>query len=215
MKIRSFLQTALITGAAIVLTAATASASLVTYSTNAAGTEFTSDDSLTLTNSFGATATLTFTPNGGSTSGVPSNIDLGDFLVTCAACSTQTIGAGSYFNAFTFDLVVTDTTDGATGEFVGTSSGGTVYSDVSQVSIVWSPLQLGPGTSHALTGNFGTTEFGITPTSLIVAPNSGTPPGDTTIQGTVNSSAIPEPATFGLMGGALLALGIFRRKILR
>jgi hypothetical protein len=216
MKIRNLIQAAAVTGTAITFLAASASASTITYSTNAAGTEFTNDSSLTLNDSLGAAATITFTPNGGSTSGVPSNIDLGDFLVTCTTCSTQAQGAGSFFNAFTFDLVITDSTDGATGEFVGTSTGGQIYSNASTIVIDWSPLQLGPGTTGALTGSFAATDFTVSHATLeIVAPNSGTPPGDTTVQGFVSSSAVPEPATFGLMGGALLAFGIFRKRVSR
>ena len=56
----------------------------------------------------------------------------------------------------------------------------------------------------------GATENTTVVVSLIVAPNSGTPPGDTTIQGQV--SATPEPATLSLIGGALLGLGFLRRK---
>jgi hypothetical protein len=44
------------------------------------------------------------------------------------------------------------------------------------------------------------------------APNSGTNAGGTTVQGFVDSAAIPEPATLGLVGGALLGLGILKRK---
>lgn len=73
------------------------------------------------------------------------------------------------------------------------------------------PLSMGPQGNNALTGNFGSTVFDmVAPISLIVAPNSGTPPGDTTIQGQLSSS--PEPATFGLIGGALIGLGLLRRK---
>jgi len=65
-----------------------------------------------------------------------------------------------------------------------------------------------------MTGNFGTTIFDmVSPTSLIVAPNSGAIPGDTTIQGQL--SATPEPAALSMIGGALLAFGFLRRKNFR
>jgi hypothetical protein len=77
------------------------------------------------------------------------------------------------------------------------------------VQVNWqAPLFFGPGTTNALSGNFGTTRFDmVSPTSLIVAPNSGTPPGDTTIQGQLETIT-PEPATFGLIGGALIGLSL-------
>jgi len=42
----------------------------------------------------------------------------------------------------------------------------------------------------------------VSPTSLIVAPNSGAIPGDTTIQGQVSST--PEPAALSMIGGAFV-----------
>lgn len=106
-------------------------------------------------------------------------------------------------------------TDSATGRFVGTSTGGTVFSDVSQLTINWAPLQLGPGTNNAISGNFGTTIFTTTIFTGIVAPNSGAVPGQSTVQGFVTSSAVPEPATLSLIGAALLGLGMLRRKRVR
>jgi hypothetical protein len=204
-------QAASTVGLALIMMAASVNASTITYNTNAAGTKFVGG-TLVLNSNVGAAATLTYVPNVSSTSGVPSNIDLGDFLLACPSCGTQLQGAGSFFNAFSFDLVITDTTDGATGMFVGTSTGGSVWSNVSQITINWLPLILGPGGTNALTGNFGTTYFTTTTFTGIAAPNSGTPAGDTTVQGTVNSSAVPEPASFGLIGAGLLGLGILGRK---
>ncbi len=87
-------------------------------------------------------------------------MNFGNFTLVCETCTTQAIGTGSFFSAFTFDLVFTDVTDGATGIFVGTSTGGDVFSDVSQVTINWAPLMLGPGTPYALVG-FVLVGFGL------------------------------------------------------
>jgi len=60
-------------------------------------------------------------------------------------------------------LVVDDTTSGACGKFVGTSTGGTVSSNSSKMQINWtapSGLQIGPGTNNTASGNFGPTIFG-------------------------------------------------------
>ncbi len=219
MKLGRLLQFALIAASVLIL-AASATASTINYTTNAAGTIFFSgagtitDGGLQLDSNGGTeAATLTFVPNSTSGVGVPSNIDLGDFLLVCSACTTQAVGTGdATFGAFTFDLVVSDTTDGATGEFVGTSSGGLVYSNESTINIFWSPLQVGPGGAGALTGSFGPTYFIITSPTGIVAPNSGTPPGDTTVQGFVTSTAVPEPATMAMVGGLFVGLAALARK---
>jgi len=193
--------------------AGSASASTVTYNTNAAGTGFNGTGNLVLNSSLGAAATLTYKPDPNTTTGVPSNVNFGNFTLVCSLCGTQAMGPGSSFSSFMFDLVITDVTDGnATGQFVGSSTGGSVWSDVSQITINWSPLQLGPGTNHAASGNFGPTFFGTSSFTGIVAPNSGQVHGQSTIQGTVNSTLVPEPATLSLVGGALLGLGMLRRK---
>lgn len=214
MNITQMIRTASITGAAFLMLAATAAAATITFNTNAAGTGF-GGTNLALDNTSGEAATLTFIPALDTVTGVPSNVNFGNFTLVCSTCSTQALGVGSTFAAFTFDLVVTDITDGgATGKFVGTSTGGTVYSNVSPIKINWAPLLLGPGMSNALSGDFGPTVFGTSIFTAIVAPNSGAVPGQSTIQGDVDSasSAVPEPATLGLVGGALLAIGLWRRK---
>ncbi len=198
---------------AIALFAVAAIAAPVTFNTNAAGTGF-GGTSLTLANTSGVAATLTFIPDGNTTVGVPSNVNFGNFTLVCATCTTQTVGTGSFFNPFTFDLILTDVTDGATGRFVGTSTGGNVYSDVSQITVNWAPLVLGPGTTNALTGSFGPTSFSTTVFTGIVAPNSGAVPGQSTVQGFVDTNPVPEPATYASVGIALIALGLARRRAL-
>ena len=214
MNITQMIRTASITGAAFLMLAATAAAATITFNTNAAGTGF-GGTTLALNSTSGEAATLTFIAALDTVTGVPSNVNFGNFTLVCGTCSTQAGGVGATFGAFTFDLVVTDVTDGgATGEFVGTSLGGTVYSNVSPIVINWSPLQIGPGTTGALTGDFGPTLFATSVFTGIVAPNSGAVPGQSTVQGFVDSasSEVPEPTTLGMVGGVLLAVGLARRR---
>lgn len=214
---RPLLQVAAVVVIAIFTMAANANASTITYSTNASSTGFVSPTGLTLASMTGGlAATLTFQPDVDIAIGVPSNINFGIFTLTCAACLTSQTSSAT-FSPFTFDLVITDQSDGgATGEFVGTSPGGSVAFNSSTVTIDWSPLQLGPGSAGALTGDFGTTFFNITTTSRIVAPDSGANVGQTTVQGALDSSvagisSVPEPGTLSLIGAGLIGLGLLRR----
>lgn len=202
--------------AGLMMVAASADAATITYNTNAAGTGFSGGSSLILGSSAGVAATLTFFPNADTTSGVPSNVNFGLFTLACPSCTTV---SGATFNPFTFDLIITDVTDGgATGKFVGTSTGGAVFNNASLVTIDWAPLQLGPDANNATSGSFGPTLFSTTVFTGIVAPNSGAALGQSTVQGFVDSipvdsiAAIPEPATLSLVGSALLCVGMLRRK---
>jgi len=215
MIVRRLIYAALTTAAVLVITTASAGASAIIYDTADSPFTMFASGGLVLDSTGGAAATLTYDPLADTSVGTPSNINLGEFDLVCPTCGTEASGLGTAFGAFTFDLVVTDDTDHATGEFVGTSSGGTVWSDVSTISIDWSPVQVGPGTSNALSGDFATTLFTISTPTLIVAPNSGTPPGVTTIQGTVKApavSGVPEPATMAMVGSAFVALAALGRK---
>ncbi len=212
---RRLIEVIAVTAAALFVMAESAGASTIIYDTSDSALTMFASGGLVLDSTGGAAATLTYDPIGDTTVGTPSNISLGDFDLVCPTCGTQASGLGTAFSAFTFDLVITDDTDHATGEFVGTSSGGSVWSDTSQVSITWLPLQIGPGTSNALSGTFDTTIFTISSPTLIVPPNSGAKPGDTTVQGTVNAASVggaPEPATMAMVGGAFIGLAALARK---
>jgi len=219
MKLRRIGQTVFLAVMAIFMMVANAGATSIVFNTNAAGTGF-QGAGLTLDSLFGADATLEFMPEGDSTTGTPSNVNLGAFYLACSNCSTRALGTGAFFGAFAFNLVFTDVTANATGAFVGISQGGMVYSNSSPISIVWSPLQLGPGGTFALSGEFGDTFVSTTGFTGIVAPNSGAFPGRTTVQGYIqtiptvpDTAGIPEPSTLGLAGGLLISLGLLRGKL--
>jgi hypothetical protein len=212
MTLKTLFHSVCVAAFAVTMMIPAASAITITYETDGTGTGFNGTSSLSLLSTAGMAATLQFLPNVLSTSGVPSNINYGDMTLSCPTCSTQAIGSGATFAPFSFTIQVTDQTNGATGSFVGGSTGGEVFSDTSSILLFWSPLQLGPGTSNAESGSFGNTNFQIVAFTSIVAPNSGTPPGLSTVNGLVNSADVPEPGTLGMVGALLIAIGLLRRR---
>ncbi len=206
MKINNFMKSAMSTGVIGLMLAAGASAANITFATDGSGTGFNGTSLLTLNSSSGVAATLAFVPDPAMTVGV-GNVNYGNFTLACALCTNS---VGSTFNAFTFNLEINDITDNAKGVFVGTASAGTLTLISSTITLNWLPLQLGPGTSGASSGNFGGTTFITTGTTRIVNPTSGAQIGSTTVQGTVGPT--PEPATFGMLGGALFGLAVLGRK---
>ncbi len=230
MTIKNLAKAASVAGAAMMFMVANASANAITYSTNGANSGFYNyppsfatpgplDSDSISTVSGAATATLTYNQDINEQVGVPSFIDFGNLVLSCSGCTNQSGGVGVNFESFNIDVEIIDASNGnAAGNFLGSSAGGQVYANTSNIVISWTtgPLALGPGTNNATTGNFGTTIFLINPTTDVVAPNSGqTNPGETTIQGSITSTSTPEPATSLLFGGGLLIAGLLGRKKLR
>jgi len=215
MHIARMIRSAALVGAAVFTMTVGARAATITFNTaqtGAGGSGFNGTGNLSLQSSSGTNATLAFVPDMNSVNAVPGNVNFGNFTLACPSCSTQAGGVGAFFNAFTFEILITDVTDGATGFFIGSAAAGSVYLDASTITLNWQPLQLGPGTSNATSGNFGSTFFQTVAQTRIVNPLSGAQTGSTTVQGNINSSAIPEPATLSLVGGSLLGLGLLRRR---
>ena len=134
-----------ITGAAMAVAlvgfSSQASAISVTFSTSDTGT-------FTSTGFGGGTSTIVFTGNPGTTLGIPSIVNLGDFLLSCTSCSTTTANTAwaTYATGQTINLIVTDTTDSATGHFVGTLVvGGKVFNDSSPLQVSWGDLIVDSG----------------------------------------------------------------------
>src|SRR5579862_260882 len=149
----------------------------------------------------------------GFTSGIPTSIDSSDglfeLLYSTSGSSPNTVNpsptsnvtygtltlecltscpGSSTFLPFVIVVDITDTTDGATGHFTGSSGGGTVSNSSSSIVINWSPLQLGFGNTNADTGSFGPTQFAISSFTGVVPPsfNSGVIP----ISGTVTEEVV-------------------------
>jgi len=163
---------------------------------------------------------LTFDPQVTNTVTPTTGAPFGDLILSCgngttgtsALCGPETFPAGV---TLTITIVQTACVPSCTlgsqalslnASFIsgttmtGQSSGGSefIYSSASTASIGGYLYSIGPVAQP------------------LIPPASGGPNfGDVTLQGLILNQTVPEPATFSLIGGALLGLGIFRKKLTR
>ncbi len=171
------------------------------------GSVFSTSSVSTQVVSGGRTLTLTFTPSeplGPVASG--TNTAWGSLFLTLSGNNNVT------FNLSTVTLTL-ELKDQATGDFVtevGTFSGSVSNTGTNLTGstglITWSPQGI------QAAGGLSTTTFTTDNSDPI--GNQVSPAASTTVNGTVATvgGAVPEPATFGLMGAALVGLGFFARK---
>jgi hypothetical protein len=136
-----------------------------------------------------------------------SNTNFGNLLVSCVgggtACGSVAIPTGL---TLTININQTgpDTLSGAIP--VGTISGASISGNSSGAFILWNQ-----GASVSFVGSSLDDTYSIqNPLLGLSAPNSGG--GETTIQGQVLASSVPEPAISLLFASGLVAVGTIRRK---
>ena len=205
MRKLEYARKAMVAGAALALSAVTASGQLVTYSTTGTFSGGSGGTSCTLTQCTVDGFTLTFANAGSTNYLAPTLVDLGQFMTSFAPA-----GGTAGLTAFTgvnFTLMITQTApSGGTGTFSDGISGSLAYNPSSS-SLVWSP------TVTSLT--IGTTTYKLVVDNSnnirIQAPaiNAGANPNPTSVKADV--SVTPEPATLLLLAPGLAGLGLATR----
>ena len=197
--------------AATVLTAATASAQAVNYSTTGqfSGLPGFCSDPVALTvvtcSVGGATGfDLTFTGANGINLGTPTSASIGSFLLTGPLAGSVVAPPG-----VTFTLIINQTTPGApgTGAFVGAITGTVETSPITgdRSQLVWRPQQF---------VNIGPVNYEFIFDTTSPANGTGRNIAINAVTSLEARVTVPEPATVLLMGSGLAALGFFgaRRK---
>jgi len=181
--------------------AATATAGTITYSTtgsiacNGVLGCSTIANGVSITQS-GATVTLVFDPNTGTTITSPSNINYG--AINSNATSSTAVSLTGLLVTLNVFQTVPNVNNGAFGSG---SVSGTLTGTSSSASIAW---------QTPTTILIGGENYTVNTPTTIVAPTSNA--GVTTIQGSVADAGVPEPTTILLMGAGLGAFGLLRRR---
>jgi hypothetical protein len=207
MTVRNLARAIVMSVGVVTLPSLPVTAQVVTFSTSGS---FNGGSCIASSCTFGG-FTLTYAGRSSASWLAPTNVDLGNFVVTCNACtpgSSAAILAGS-----TFTLTVTQTmpapgTTSFTGSLTGTlnwnPSGSSLFWNPSSGSTQIANLPIETVTYAMIEQDQGGGPFGID----IVAPTVGNNPTSTIVKAHIAEqiTATPEPATLALTAIGLTAL---------